>query len=183
MNIFSRFTAGKKIIFACVISGAAVAVAGWAFFWLAGSIAGGGAVRDAIIVRTRAVAAQRESARVGSQVLESRAADIARIKSFFINRRDPVAFVDDLERTVRATGSTVALAVDESAGTGADLVFHATVQGTQENILRSVRAMDFLPYFARIEEVGFARAPANNFGAPGAGNMIQAILTIRVSAL
>ena len=179
MNIFSRFGAGKKIIFACVISGAAAAAAGWIFFWLFESVSGDRAVRDAIIARTRAVLGEREAARTGAQILENRAADISRIRNFFVNRRDPVSFVDVLERTVRATGSTIALAVDEEAGAG--LVFHVTVRGGRENVLRAVRALEAIPYFAQMEEMGFGRATAGSAGP--AGSAVQAIFTIRVSAL
>ena len=169
----------QKMIFSAVVAAAGVCAAGWIFLWMARSVAGNGVIRENIIARINDLSQEREYARAASAVTDARAADLSRIREFFVNRKAPVALVEFLEETARSTGNGIALALDESAGD--DLVFRAALEGTPETALRTLRAWEAAPYLISVDAFALENASAQQPGA-GPAHPTRLIITIRAAS-
>jgi len=146
------------VIAACIL---ALSVSVGVFVWLAQSVAGEVERRKATAARIADLAGERAGVRAVSLVADMRAADLERIKGFFVSRSEPVAFVETLEAVAKNTGNRITLTVDEGANPGANLVFRATLDGTQGSVIRFVRALEYLPYLVHVQEISFQHVAAD----------------------
>lgn len=174
-----QLTPAKKnvaVIAACILAfGVSVGV----FILLVRSVTGEAERREAIIARIEELAGERAGVRAVSLLSGKRAADLERIKKFFVSRSEPVAFVETLETVAKDTGNRITFAVDEGAHAGANLVLRATLAGTQGSMMRFVRALEHVPYLVHVQEISFQRVAADKSGGSGA----RMIVTIRARTL
>ena len=159
------------------------------FFALVRSVRSAADLRAGLASRINDFADERVLGQSSAALLSSRRADMERIRGFFVNRSQPVAFVEELERIAAAVGASVAFEVDEDHSGPADLLFRLTAEGRQESVLRYLTLLEDAPYLMRMEEVTFlksagagadARAPvASGVSVPEARATVQ----MRVQAL
>lgn len=149
------------------------------FAWLAQSVAREVGRREAIVARIAELAGERAGVRAVSLLSEERAADLERIRKFYVSRSEPVAFVEALEAAAKNTGNRITLAVDDGAHAGANLVFRATLDGTQGSVIRFVRALEHLPYLVHAQEISFQHVVGDKSGGSGA----RMIVIIRARTL
>lgn len=103
----------------------------------------------------------REERRAGAKTLAAtlgaRQADIARIRSFFIDPVRPLGFIEALEELGRRTDTAVAIDVNEQKRDAAHLGFRITLEGTEESLITMARLIELLPYDVSMEEFMFQR--------------------------
>lgn len=168
----------KNIASACA-SVLFCAVSAGIFIFFAQSVARASAARSAIASRISILAHERAAAGAAKRGSEARAADIERIRGFFVRRDQPIAFVEQLEAMAKRTGNSVALDVDESSGAGGDLVFRITLRGTRATVVRFIRALEAAPHLTRVEEMHFQDTGGEEI-ARSAGPEADARLLLKV---
>lgn len=175
-----RITPLKKNVALAFAAVFLLSVSAGGFAFAARSVARGSAARSAIAARINDLARERAAASAGSSRSRERSADLERIKNFFVRRSQPVAFVEQVEATAKHTGNIATLDADDQSGAGDGLVFRITLEGTRKTVVRFVRALDSMPYLARVEEMNFqaVRAEEGESFAPEPGARL--LLTVRV---
>ena len=155
------------------------------FMWLAQSVAAAAARREAIVARIADLAGQWATVRSTSFLSQERAADLERIKKFYLNPREPVAFVETLETVAKSTGNRITLTADEGTNSGGGIIFRATLDGTQGSVVRFVRALERAPYLIHVQEISFQNVAAEKSGGSGVSLRAGArmIVIIRVRTL
>lgn len=110
---------------------------------------------------------ERIEAKEAEKMFAERAEDYKKIKEFYVDAAQPVAFLKDLEAIGRATG--VKLAVDLN-GSGRDeryLALRLTVEGAEDRLLSYARLLERLPYHLEITEVAYQNPAAEPAHRPG----------------
>lgn len=151
-----RFSSSQKF-FAVLALTLGVALAfGWIFLSLSSVVEGADGVLGDLEENLLTLEEERASARHLKRVLEEKEEDLAQIRAFFIDRKQPVEFIEYLEGVARATGNTIALDVTES-GPGEPLLFRLTIEGKERDATRYVSLLGSMPYEIRIQDLSFQR--------------------------
>ena len=96
----------------------------------------------------------REAAKSHSIVLRERQYDIARVESFFINPRKPIAFIERLEGLAHLTRNQFDFTIENTdEDQKSTLVFHLRIDGTQQSVRMMLRAIELLPYPVHVQEI------------------------------
>ena len=179
----------KNIFFGIAVPASAFIAAAGIFILLAAQVRSGADVQRDLASKIRDRIDERAVGHSSAALFSSRSADIERVKSFFINRGQPVAFVENLERAAATSGVIVTFDLDEVSSGPHDLLFRLTIGGSQESVIRYLELLETAPYMARIEEVTFEKAaPGSTGGAVRSGVLehgsdARARVTIRVQTL
>lgn len=152
----------------------------YAFFFFARGVARAVAIREAIAARRRDLAEEEILQSAASERSNARGVDLERIRGFFVNRQEPIDFVERLEAIAAKTGTGIALEVDESSGSD-DIIFRITLEGTRASVARFVRALESAPYLVRVEEMNFQSVRADMAPNPVfQGDGARLFLAVRV---
>lgn len=173
----------KKLIAVASVSFISVAVLAGAFLWMARSVRHGVLARQAIAQDIADLAEDRAAARNAAALVRSRAADLDRVKNFFVDRERPVAFVEDLERLAKDTDTVLALGVDEGGSDKDTFLFHLSVEGDRARVIRYVRGLEAIPYVIHVDEMSLEKGNPESYRAgiaSGRGPKMRLMLTIRV---
>ncbi len=176
----------KNIFFGIAVPASALIAAAGIFFLLAVQVRSGADVRRDLVSKISDRIDERAVGNSSAALFSVRSADIERVRSFFINRDQPVAFVENLERAAATGGVIVTFNLDEAGSGPHDLLFRLTIGGSQESVIRYLELLEVAPYLAHIEEVTFQKAApgsAGGFGSLGHGSDARARVTIRVQTL
>lgn len=169
----------KNIAWACAAV-ALLSVSAGGFALVARAVARASEESSVIAGRARDLAEERAAANAAEGRSMERIVGIERIWGFLV-RRQPVAFVEQLEAIAKKTGNAAALDADEASDVGG-IVFRITLEGTRETVARFVRAVESMPYLARVEEMSFQSIRAEEAGSftpPSAGARL--LLTVRAT--
>lgn len=115
------------------------------------------------------------SANVASRAATARAAlvdlegDEALMRSHFVSETGVVAFINGLEALGRATGSTTVsvLSVSTAADSAARPAFKFAllIKGTFDGVMRTVGAIEYLPYAISVSSLSVAKNAKNDWQA------------------
>lgn len=144
--------------------------------------------RELIAAEANVVTAEanRVSTKRASAILKENEAGIARIERFFIDREQPVEFIERLEAVARATRNKISLNVNE-AGNGANsLSFRVRLEGTAASVRTMLHALELLPYQLSIDEIAFTQSEtgwsavgnAPPLGAPATLSFLISVKTL-----
>lgn len=134
----------------------------------------------AIVAEKSAAAAALQNGIDASVTVASRAAaaraalvdlegDEALMRSHFVSETGVVAFINGLEALGRATGSTTVSVL--SVSTAADAAarpafkFALLVKGTFDGVMRTVGAIEYLPYAVSVSSLSVAKSAKNDWQA------------------
>lgn len=88
-----------------------------------------------------------------SKLLDSRQDDIQRVKDLFVDRANPVSFIEDMERFAMRTKTTILIDID-SASEGQDfLKFRFTIEGEAGQVRTMLALLEHAPYELFIDSV------------------------------
>ena len=123
-------------------------------FWLVASGVGGGdAGRAGIQGRLDALAEDRGRAQASNALRAGRQEDMARILGFFVDRAQPIAFLQALEGLGRTTNTAITIDVDEGASDETHLGFRVIIEGSEQNAVRYMRLLGRIPYVMAVSDI------------------------------
>lgn len=95
------------------------------------------------------------------------ASEEAFVAQYFVHEDNVPAFINVLEARVRAQGAQISIASVAKGGTGPEtaLALAVTVTGTFEQVMRTVGAIEYLPYATKLTSVNVVYDPANKWRA------------------
>ena len=129
----------------------------------------------------------RERARSVNALAKKREADIKRVKQFFIDRKEPVLFIEQLEEIARATRNKVLLNIDEGTGETNSLAFRVNVEGSEAGVRKMFQLIELMPYQVVVQDIAFEKKEDVELLAKGGGEGSNApstlFLLIRVKTL
>lgn len=164
MQLPIHLSAEQKLIAASAVSVLTLGVCLWAFWFVVSGVARDDAVRAEITDRLDGFAQDRARAQAFNALHGERRGDIARITGFFADRVRPIAFLHTLEDLGRATGTAVAIEVDDAGNDATHLGFRVIVEGNgQDRMVRYVRLLERLPYAITVTRISEEK---KSLGAP-----------------
>lgn len=177
-----RITEKHKLVITAAAAAAAVGIAGWGYGRAALRVTGGDAVRAALQEKIGRRTEERHRAKLSDAVMKRRAQDLARVTTFLIDRRSPVAFLEAVERAAARTGNTIAIDVDEGKSSESFLRFRFTAEGGERSIIRFVQALELLPYRLDIREMAFQNLITETAEGGERGGSARLVLALDVAA-
>ena len=123
---------------------------------------------------------ERRAAAQFSALEKTRGPDIERISNFSVTRDRPIRLLEDVERAAADASTTISVAVDEDAGSQAALVFRISSAGSEENVSRFLRLIEFLPYDIAIRAVALQMSGRRRFVSSDSDVERPAELTLRL---
>lgn len=124
-----------------------------AFRYMAGSVIRNGNAILEIQSKIGGFARERMDAKVIEKFLDERGEDYTRIREFYVDAKQPVAFLENLEALARATGNALAIDLDGGGNDARHLGFRLTLEGSEKSLLAYVRLLERVPYHVEITEV------------------------------
>ena len=124
--------------------------------------------------RTTLSGKEREGARLTHLLEEENSAAVERIKSFFVDRVNPVKLVEELENTAKLSKNDFSVNLDENLSKGEDMFFRLTVAGTEKSVKNYLRLLELIPYHLRIEEFIFQKVEAET-NAPSRSGLFNPV--------
>jgi len=108
---------------------------------------------------------ERRAARAFKILAEKRDKDLERIDKFWVDRGRPIAFIEDLEKLAENTQTTMVLDFEENKSKGNELFFRLTVNGSEKNVRKFLRALEFIAYEIKIDALSFQRISERELSA------------------
>ncbi len=99
---------------------------------------------------------KRLRARRIEALLQGRAADLARVKTSFVERR-PVLLIEEIERIADHTKNTLALEIIESEPLLHDVGLRLIIEGTEASVRTMLELVELLPYQVSVDDLAFER--------------------------
>ncbi len=150
------------------------------FWFVASGVMRDDAVRADIAARLDGFAQDRARAQAFSVLRAERQEDITRMSEFFVDRARPVAFLQALEGLGRATGTTIAIEVDDAASDTEHLGFRVVVEGSgQKNMARFARLLERLPYVITVGEINEEKKSPDAAVTSGPSDRLVVSLRVR----
>lgn len=177
-----RIPAHQKFAATALAAFALVALAAWGFGRALAGVRQADAARLAVQEKIADADEERRQARAGGKLLEERKEDLGRITRFFANRKNPIAFIESVERAGAQTGTRVVLDVDEGASSDRVLHFRLTVQGREDHLLLFARVLELLPFLIDIREMVFQNASSDGVTEPPQKSVSMLLLSLDVGA-
>lgn len=153
MSTYIHLHPRARLIFISVVFLLLVAGAGFTFWHMAGSVLRSGSVILEIQSKIDGLARERVDAKLIERLFGERKDDYMRIKEFYADSEQPVAFLKNLEAFARATGNTLAIDVNEGGSDARHLSFRLALEGKEKDLLAYVRLLERAPYLVEIMEV------------------------------
>lgn len=157
-----RLTPSHQFIAVTALSLLIVSGAGFVFWRLSESVVRNDAAVSEIRSRIDGFVQERAAAKALGAILVKRQDDLVRIGRFFIDRRQPVAFLEALEALARATGNAVVIELDEGRSDRQYLGFRITVDDDWQGILHYVELFEKMPYVIEIQEITYQNLVADS---------------------
>ena len=170
----------QKLIAASAASALALGASVWIFWFFASGVSEDGAARAAIQARLDGFAQDRLRTQAFGMVRARRQEDIGRILGFFVDRARPIVFLQALEGLGRATGTAVAIEVDDAAGDGGHLGLRVIAEGSgQQTMARFVRLLERLPYAVTVTQINEEKKSSDAGARPGPSDRLVVALRVR----
>lgn len=116
-------------------------------------------------------------------LIKNRRSDIKRLENITINRKQPLQFIETIEKISHLTNTRVALAADEIKGNTESLLFRAAIEGNDKNVRTVLALIQSLPYQIKIDNLAFQRdvpRTANKGGQPTTDTITRLTLAMKV---
>lgn len=108
----------------------------------------------------------RKNARALAVVLAEKQDDVNRVRSFFVDRNRPVAFIEALERLAAETNVGLEISIDEGNARTDLFVFRLSVDGEAPRVRAYLGLLETMPYAVRVAafqyHIGEAEKSGNN---------------------
>ena len=176
-----RIPPSQKFAVAAAASFAVVALSSWGFFRAVAGVQQGHGVQADIRQKIDTLAEDRQRARASETLLTERESDISRISAFFLDRSNPIAFIEAVERAAEKTGATITLDIDEQAGGDNALRFRLALEGGENVLYDFVRVLELLPYKIEIQDMLFQNVSSESTPSQGR-SLARLLLSVDVTA-
>ncbi len=133
--------------------------------------------------KTVAAENERESARLTHLLEEENSPAVERIKSFFVDRTQPLKLVEELENAAKLSKNDFSINLDENLSKGEDMFFRLTVVGNEASIKKYLKLLELAPYHLKIEEFIFQKMEAETNAPSRSGLFNPARATHRLILL
>lgn len=152
-DIFSQ----RKFMAVLLFSSVGVIAFGWGFARLIRGIENTRTGILATKIRIRAIEGEERRSRAISQLLGERQDDLNRVYRTFVDRSQPVAFIEDLENLATTSHIVLLLDLDTSRAREKELAFRLTVDGSSRATDRFLKLLELMPYPLEVEEMSVQR--------------------------
>lgn len=180
-----KLVATQKFAAIILLSAAGVLVSAWTFVRLSSGALDARASIIQIQADTKRFEEDQVAARTLAKVVGERTADIGRLKAFFVDRQEPVAFIEQLEDLGRATHTSVSLSLPSSSGSTDNgvLSFRITVDGSPDNLVTYVKLLGLLPYNVALHDLAFQKLEEGQgiVGAPTGSHRLTLLISVATS--
>jgi len=149
------FSAHRILFITLAFSFASIAGFGFGLWWLYVQIGRFDAVFGGLEKNIAGFEREREEAKRFAGLKDRARRDFDRIEKFFVNREEPLRFIEDLEALASQSRNTIAIDADEAGSSGEELLFRLTLEGREENLAQFVRLLERVPYHLVLEEMAF----------------------------
>lgn len=150
----------KKLFLTVAISLIIVSLFGSVLGWLFSQVKKAGATLTETANKAALLEAERKTAREIQVLLKDRAGDMAKINKLFVDRGEPVEFIENLEKTAKKTGNKIAIDFDEGRSKDKNLFFRLTVEGNEAHTRKYLKLLGLMPYKMKIEDLAFQKIGA-----------------------
>ena len=106
--------------------------------------------------------AKTAEARRLAGLFRDRQEDFNQLSQFFVDRQQPVDFIEKLENLGREIGVSPTLLADEGRSKKDSLFFQISAEGSESSLRHFLRALELLPYDLTIQEFSFERNSGAN---------------------
>lgn len=115
--------------------------------------------RDIVDIESKIIFHEEERERSDrtARLFDDQTEASARINNFFIDRANPIPFIESLETIARETGTAMALNVNETITKEDELLFSVTIEGADKNVRKMLQLIELIPYDVGIEEFSFQK--------------------------
>lgn len=182
-----QLSAATKLISAIVLAGAIALLTITAFIWFFFYVKNMESRFTAIESKISTMEDNRAAAKRAIGTIREDASALQRISKFFIDRENPVSFIEELETLARDTHNTISLNINEQKSTSDSFVFHLTLDGDTSSVMRYLTLLELLPYEIIVQDIGYQEhesAPmspsAKNIPSPKPPRHARLIIEIRV---
>lgn len=186
MSIYPvQLSAATKLISAIVLAGATAFLTVAAFVWLLFYMKNMENSFTVIESKIFTLEDSRAAAKRVTGTIQEEELALRRISKFFIDQKNPVSFIEELETLAQDTRNKISLNIDEQKSTSDSLVFHLTLDGDTTSVMRYVKLLELLPHEIIISDIGYQEnepAPASLSikNAPPAEHLRNARLIIEI---
>ncbi|MBI2053396.1 MAG: hypothetical protein HYT41_01460 [Candidatus Sungbacteria bacterium] len=160
MKVHIHLSPRIRLIMVSMFSAALIGGAGFAFWRMARSILAGGAVAQELHAKIDGFERNRIEAKDVEKVLTERAADYMSVREFYVDAKQPVTFLKDLEAIARATGTKLAIDLEGVGSDAQHLLLRLSLEGSEKQLLSYVRLLERMPYYLEITEVSYQNLAA-----------------------
>ena len=175
-----RIPPSQKFAVAAAASFVVVALSSWGFVRAVVGVQQGHGVQADIRQKIGTLAEERGRARASEALLTEREDDIRRISAFFLDRRNPIAFIEAVEHVAEKTGTTITLEIDEQAGGDHALRFRLALEGRENALYGFVRVLELLPYKIDIQDMLFQNVSSEST-PPRGRSLARLLLSVDVT--
>lgn len=150
-----RLSPFSKLILSLSLSAVSVGFAAWIFTWLVSGVHSTVIALTSIEEKLSTLEEDEKMTRTLGGLYRMQADNLARINRFFVDREEPLQFIQEVERLSRATGNKVAIDFNAQESKGGALAFKFTVEGSRKNTFLFLRLLELIPYPAAVENISF----------------------------
>lgn len=168
----------QKLFLTIAFSLIIVSFFGLVLRWLFSQVKKASASLGETASRVARLEAERKTAREIQALLKDRAVDLAKVNKFFVDRGEPVEFIENLEAIAKKTQNRIAIDFDEGQSRGKNLFFRLTIEGSEANIRKYFKLLELMPYKIKIEDMIFQK-----IGSGAASFSSRLIVLIQVETL
>lgn len=151
----------SAIVFASVIALFTIAAFTWFLFYVSNREDSFTIIESKISV----LEDNRTAAKRATKIFQQEEHTIQRINKFFVDPKNPVSFIEELELLATDTRNKISLNIDEQKSTSDSLIFHLTLDGDTESVVRYLTLLELLPYEIIVSDIGYQEhdsAPASS---------------------
>ena len=167
MRIHIHLSPRVRLIMISTFSAALIGGAGFAFWRMTRSVLAGSTVAQGLQSKIDGFERNRIEAKGVEKVLAERAADYIKVREFYIDAKQPVTFLKDMEAIARATGTKLAIDLEGAGSDAQHLLLRLTLEGSEKQLLSYVRLLERMPYYLEITEVSYQNLAAEVGWRPG----------------
>lgn len=156
----------SKIYFFVSAAVAAVLIGALAslYIYLVADVGTAAASLESLVAKIHSEEENQRQARVLRGVLEDRAGEVARARSFFVVKSEPVAFIEFLEGLAHKTNNV--LVIDPRAvPNDPNLHLLLGIDGTEKSALQYLSLLELAPYDIHIEDLNFQKLNTASAGS------------------
>lgn len=160
-----RLSAVTKLISAIVFASATALFTIGAFVWVLFYVSN---MEDSFTIIESKISVledNRSAAKRATRTFQQEEQTVHRINKFFVDPKNPVSFIEELESLAVDTRNKISLNIDEQKNTPDSLTFHLTLDGDTESIIRYLTLLELLPYEIIVSDIGYQEqdsAPASS---------------------